>query len=283
MEADNGEPEWIVYPPTQLGKRARGCLLVVEGAPGSGKTTFTKALAARLPRCLNIEVVGLSENMHQPLLEYFCEDPHQRAALTQLVMLEKRAFQMIEAAQAVARGALVIMDRSLPGDFAFALMHHGDGNMSDKEMAVYKDEREAALVKLQHLGAAKVTATLFLTVPTPMLKQRIIQRGDLKEVDLYCVRDPTYLDRLSTAYAATMQPRVTCAPVLRVPWLDDHPHFGLTDADCQALLTQLLDHAGGPVPAPEDANADETDEADGPTMTELFVPQPQKPFMSRLD
>jgi deoxyadenosine/deoxycytidine kinase len=240
-----------------LAARAKGRIVIIEGLNGVGKTTATGVLASWARRCLGLEAVALSENMRQPLLTYFCAAPKERALATQLTMLCKRIFEMVEAAKAAQRGAIVFMDRSIAGDLAFALMHHGDGNISQEGLEVYKDEREALLVKLRALGEGywpTMAAALLFQAPTPILKERIVRRGDPKEIDLYCIKDPTYLDRLGAAYDKAMKPNVLGCPVMAVDWLEDHPNFVLADKDCEQLLRELLDLgqvplAGGPEPA----------------------------------
>jgi deoxyadenosine/deoxycytidine kinase len=256
------EATWTAHHPqteseAALAERAKGRIIVVEGLNGVGKTTATKVLASWARRCLGLEAVALSENMRQPLLTYFCGAPKERALATQLTMLCKRIFEMVEAAKAAQRGAIVFMDRSIAGDLAFALMHHADGNISQEGLEVYRDERAALLVKLRALGEGywpTMTAALLLQAPTPILKERIVRRGDPKEIDLYCIKDPTYLDRLGDAYARAMKPDVLGCPVMAVDWLEEHPNFGLADKDCEQLLRELLDLgqvplAGGPEPA----------------------------------
>jgi deoxyadenosine/deoxycytidine kinase len=232
-----------------LAARAKGRIFVFEGVNGVGKTTATKRFGEWARQCLGIEAVVLSENMRDPLLTYFCGDPQHRATATQLTMECKRIFEMVEAAMAAKRGAVVFMDRSIDGDKAFALMHHGDGKISDEELAVYLDERAALLEKLRRMGDGywpTMTGTLFMQAPTEVLKDRIRLRGDPKEVDLYCAKDPTYLDRLATAYGRALTPASQGCPVMTVDWLDDHPNFRLSDVDCQQLLTELLDLAQVP-------------------------------------
>lgn len=297
--------EWTVYhrqTPAEaaLARRARGRVLVLEGLPGAGKTTATRRMQESCERCLGLEVVDLTENMRPPLLAYFCENPKERAGLTQLTMMEKRVFEMVEAARAAERGALVIIDRSIDGDLAFALRHHGDGNISDRVMRIYHDERTFVLNKLRRLGPGywpEVTATLFFNVPTDVLKQRIVARGDPAEIDLYCVKDPGYLDRLAESYAAALAE----GAILRVEWLDEHPNFALEDGDCQALLTALLDLAGVPADDQEEgegeavgrliASAFPVADPDGPALTDLYAHEDEdgeweSPFIhpvSRLD
>jgi hypothetical protein len=194
--------------------------------------------------------------MRPSLLTYFCGAPKERALTTQLTMLCKRIFEMVEAAMAAKRGAIVFMDRSIAGDLAFALMHHADGNISQEGLGVYKDEREALLSKLRAMGEGywpAVTAALLLNAPDAVLKERLVRRGNPEEIDLYCVKDPTYLARLGRAYDQAMRPEILGCPALALDWLDDHPHFGLGDADCQQLLEELLDLAQVPL-VPADAN-----------------------------
>jgi deoxyadenosine/deoxycytidine kinase len=215
-----------------LASALQGRKFIIEGLPGAGKTTLVKALASTVKRCLNIPARAACESMRDRLLNYFCERPKERAALTQMTMLSKRVMEMLEATYYTDSGAVVFMDRSLDGDRAFALLHHEDGNMSDEEMVVYHDERDAMIQRFRELPGLwgdDPEAALVLRVPDKVLKERLVHRNHPGEVSFYTEVDPEYLQRLGRAYEKAMTESELRCPIVTI------------DDDCLAILQQLVD------------------------------------------
>ena len=107
-------------------------IVALEGLIGVGKSTLTDKIKRIAP---NVEV--LREHINPALLELFYTDPIKYGFAMQWAALLQRIYQSRLLMQ-LPDTAYVVWDRSMLGDYAFALWNHLSGNIDAKEMAAYE-------------------------------------------------------------------------------------------------------------------------------------------------
>jgi deoxyadenosine/deoxycytidine kinase len=152
-------------------------VIAVAGMVGAGKTTLTKALAARFGLQLALESVD-SDN---PWLDRFYggpEDMKQHALSLQLHFLATR-FESVRKMRAA--GGAWILDRTWYEDAEiFARGLHEQEIMSPDEWVLY----QRLYTELLHAPAARPPRLLiYLDAPVEVLLERIATRGRPKERD----------------------------------------------------------------------------------------------------
>ncbi|MCC7359860.1 MAG: deoxynucleoside kinase [Anaerolineales bacterium] len=189
--------------------------VLVAGNIGSGKTSLTGQLAARLGYTPAYESVA-----DNPYLADFYGSMAQWSFHLQVFFLGHRAEQHHALAQS-AVGA--ICDRSIFEDYyIFARALHEMGSLADRDFAAYA--RLFHLV-VRHLPPPDLL--LYLQASTPTLLGRIRRRGRAMEAGI----SAEYLDLLNRLYAEWLAAFDLC-PVLTIPADDldfvNHPdHFDL--------------------------------------------------------
>lgn len=151
----------------------RGCIFVLEGLIGVGKTTLGESLSQSL-RDIGISSTFLSEFVHEDLLQQYTADMPKYAYTFQLVMLCKRLHVYAEAERRAKQGEVVFVDRSLVGDSVFALLQFRSGNLSKEEFDVYCS-------MLFGEESVEPTATLFLEADVATCIYRAAKRGRKSE------------------------------------------------------------------------------------------------------
>ena len=118
----------------KYGPMLRGRVCIVEGAISAGKSTAGRELEKFVTN-LGIKCKFFPEPLIPDLLGLFLSDQKKYAFAFQLTMLVKRQAIYREAFEAAKQGYFCIIDRSIHGDYCFALMHKNRGNISDKPVA----------------------------------------------------------------------------------------------------------------------------------------------------
>ena len=112
-------------------------MIIVEGNIGAGKSTLTKALAARLGARAFYEPVESN-----PYLEKYYQDPKKYALAMQFYLMSVRYEMHVEGIEHIWRtGTPAIFDRSIYGDAVFAKRNWLDGKMSDLDFENYNKMR----------------------------------------------------------------------------------------------------------------------------------------------
>ena len=107
-------------------------ILLLEGNVGSGKTSIARVLHAH-SRCKL-----LREEIGDRLLQLFYANTERYAFTLQLVMQSTRLWQLRNACATTAC-TMVTLDRSVLGDYVFALWNWATGDISDDEFDVYRE------------------------------------------------------------------------------------------------------------------------------------------------
>ncbi len=114
----------------KFGPAIRGKVLIVEGLISAGKSTAGIEIQAFVQE-LGIPCKFFPEPLIPELLQLFLSDQKKYAFAFQLTMLVKRQAIYREARKYADQGYFCIIDRSLYGDYCFALMHKNRGNISE--------------------------------------------------------------------------------------------------------------------------------------------------------
>lgn len=165
--------------------RPKSFVVAIEGIIGAGKTTLTNHLAHE---------IGLRE-VHEPVqenpyLDDFYRDQKTWAFPMQMWMVTQRAAAL---ADACAEHSLIITDRSLVGDMAFARMHKRNGNIDKAMWPIYRQFWHTA----SRLIAPPPDMILFLDVKPSVALERIKERGRKSEVNGVSLE---YLQNLTATY-----------------------------------------------------------------------------------
>lgn len=123
-----------------------GRIFIVEGQIGAGKSTFVRSTLKHAATIFGpaTQVVVIREQVFMPMLEECLANPKNFALSFQVVMARDRLEVMREAVRRYRKGAVVLIDRGLPGDYVFAKHHHMEQNITDKQMDIYKGYLESA-------------------------------------------------------------------------------------------------------------------------------------------
>ncbi len=174
-------------------------LVVVAGNIGSGKTSLTERLGARLGWCTAYESVA-----DNPYISDFYADMRAWSFHLQVFFLGHRAEQYLDLA---ARPESAILDRSIYEDahiFARALSHLGNINERDYD----------SYLRVFNLIVSRLPPPdlmIYLRAPVPILMKRIYKRARMIETGITA----EYLSLLDSFYEEWLSDFDVC-PVLTI-------------------------------------------------------------------
>jgi hypothetical protein len=143
----------------------RRSLLLVEGNIAAGKTTFLRALHANEPWA-TVE----PEHVGADFLAAFYAAPGAYAFALQMTQLAHRRAALRHLAEA-------IVDRSVLGDYAFALWNAATGNLTPEQWRLYRSEAGASVAQaLASSVAPAECAILFLNDAAETCRIRQVAR-----------------------------------------------------------------------------------------------------------
>jgi deoxyadenosine/deoxycytidine kinase len=216
-------------------------LIGIAGMVGAGKSTLTRALAARFGLQLALEstddAAAASPQAAEPnpWLERFYGEPDGRARYALQLQLHFLATRFASLRQMRGQGGSWILDRTWYEDAEiFARGLYEQGLMSPVEFDLYN----RLYAELLHLPAARPPRLLvYLHGPLDVIVQRIEQRGRSRETDV----EPEYWARLHARYARWIAGFRRC-PVLPI----DVRQYDLRDnpyavEEVAALVRQRLE------------------------------------------
>ena len=196
---------------TTLNKEARkfsslrGSVITIEGLIGIGKTTLGRAIVNYLTT-IGLNARFYPEYVNEEFLKTYIMNMKKYSFSFQLFMLEKRIEIYREAQQYAATGGIAIIDRSINGDYTFALMQHQKGFFDDEEWEVYLSILRKESIPEPHL-------TLYLICSPETSMRRVGKRGIQSEISGYTVE---YMRELSAAYNVSM--KTVQHPLVTVDW-----------------------------------------------------------------
>lgn len=190
----------------------RDAIITIAGTVGIGKSTLTRALAARLGMRTSFE--NVDEN---PYLERFYADFERWSFHLQIFFLAER---FAEHKRMLEYGGGFVQDRSIYEDVdIFAAMHAEQGTMSPEDHRTYS-ALFGAMVMTPYFAPPDVL--VYLSSDIDAVIERIERRGRQMEV----ATDPAYWHALHARYERWISTFSAC-PVVRVDVsdydLDDGP------------------------------------------------------------
>lgn len=119
----------------------KGHVIAMEGLIGIGKSTLSLKMKEDYPDECEI----YSEETNESFLQLFYSNPAKYGFAMQWGMLKSRLFQLRLSQHDTKHGRwpyreLYFWDRSMVGDYIFALLNHLKGSLSREEMKVYESE-----------------------------------------------------------------------------------------------------------------------------------------------
>lgn len=168
--------------------------IAIDGLIGTGKTHLTKLLANELKASAVYE-----EDLINPFLEQFYENPKNFALSTQLFFLFNRYRQLINISQTELFHSCTISDYSFPKNNIFASV-----TLSEQEISLYFN-----IVELMEDKVPIPDLIVFLQADISLLLSRIKNRGIPYERNI----TEDYLKLLNNAYNQHFF-RVTGTPVM---------------------------------------------------------------------
>lgn len=212
-----------------------GSIICLEGLIGVGKTTTGHALVSFLNRN-GFRAKFFKEKVDQVLLKQYIDDMDKYAYTFQVLMLSKRIDVYKKAHHYARRGGIAIIDRSLPGDYAFAYLVHQSGYITNGEWEVYR-----SLIEEKKLYPPSMI--IYLQIDSEKAFDRMRRRGNDEEVSGYSL---TYFKELKKCYDKVMEEseRINNENILRLDWSRDKEiHNNLiSDRECQKLLEDIKDY-----------------------------------------
>src|SRR5260221_7885352 len=154
--------------------------LAIDGVIGVGKTSLLGMLQPAFGAQVLLEV--FEEN---PFLSDFYSDRARYAFQTQIFFLLSRYHQQRAAPELLEQGPL-IADYTFAKDALFARI-----NLAGDDLTLYQRLHAALAEKIP-----QPDLVIYLRAPTPVLMQRIAQRGRAYELEM----DPAYIADLNAAY-----------------------------------------------------------------------------------
>lgn len=191
-------------------KFLKGSILVVEGNISSGKSTLTKDMAKFLNE-IGIKAFVYEEPILTTYLELFLSDMKRYAFGFQMSMLLERQCLYDRAQQFAGAGGVAIVDRGFYGDKVFAVLHHENGNISDKEMSVYED----VFSRMEFQAPSFV---LYLEVDPAVNVHRCNIRSRGGECGAYTI---DYFEKLNELYELMLDQMTAENGILRFNWNED--------------------------------------------------------------
>lgn len=181
-------------------------VFVLEGGIAAGKTTLVQTLAERYGLTAFYEPVA--EN---PYLARFYEDPKRWALEMQLWFFERRLETYKSAVEAAKTCKGVLLDRSVFGDYAFALNSYNDGSISEEGFKRYTTRYEEGLV-----GLPLPAAIIYLDVQPEVCLDRIL---NIRKRECEAGIPLSYLQGLDAAYRVMLErTRAWNCVVIVQPW-----------------------------------------------------------------
>ncbi len=108
-------------------------IIIVEGIPGCGKTTFCKSFAS-----INKNAVIMEEWVDEKSLVEYLDDMPKNATSFQYEAQMQTIFRLGKAFQLAESGKIVLIDRGLLGNRCFAEVQFESGYISEEAMDKYR-------------------------------------------------------------------------------------------------------------------------------------------------
>jgi len=222
----------INYELRKYGPSTVGRIIILEGLISAGKSTAGRQITSFLQN-LGIKAKFFPEPLIPGLLKLFLSDQKKYAFAFQLAMLVKRQAIYREAYELTKQGYCCIIDRSLYGDYCFALMHKNRGNISGQTKLddTAPTEWDSYLASLHAEEFEHPDYVVYLKV-TP---ETAIERCKNRDRDGEKAYDMDYFSQLCSVYDGVI-PSSPSQNILVIDWNKDRNN---QDGD---IPRDILDH-----------------------------------------
>ena len=166
----------------------RSSIIVLEGLIAVGKSTLGLSLFRYLNR-IGIKAKWFSEDIPKSLLDLYLSDQKKYAFAFQTIIAKQRIQIYKDALKLAKKGVVVIIDRGLSGDFAFATMQKDKGFFTKQEFYVYLN-----LISEKY---PEPNYTIYLNCSPQVCFERLKFRGNQAEINGYTLK---YFQDLKTSY-----------------------------------------------------------------------------------
>lgn len=191
--------------------------VVYEGVPGVGKTTLMWSTHEAI-KALGGASRAHEERPDREMLAQFFQNPKGNAFWFQMHKLHNRQKFAMDLESHARRASsddatpeTELVDRSLPGDLAFAIYNHMVGNISDEQFRIYVS------VLLERSFTAPFLV-IYMTADPQCLVDRVAARGNADEIAFYTV---DYYRAMDPCYRAALE--LTGCHYCVVDWGKDLP------------------------------------------------------------
>lgn len=205
-----------------------GTEIVLEGLIGIGKSTLGRSLAKYL-NSIGYNAKTFYEFVNNEFLSLYINDMEKYAFSFQVIMARERLRVYEEARKHTESGGISIIDRSLIGDVAFAVMQRDKGYINETEWKVYRNLIESE-------NKFEPFATVFLNGTPQHAYERMRKRSLQSEIDGYTLE---YFEELDKSYRQVMSEMNMS--VINIPWGDERKMSDsqLMDDDCKHVLDRI--------------------------------------------
>ena len=190
-------------------RRGKEKIIMFEGNIGAGKTTYVKQLAASAPEHYEAapEVIG------REFLTAFYAHPDRYGFALQMTQHAHRAALVRLALLQDSPERRLLLDRSILGDYAFALWNAAIGNLDAEQWSLYLEQAGATVTDAleRHVPDAEVASIVFLYDSATRCHERQRAR-DEKAVD------SSYMLGLEAAHFIVMASVPTRYHVVEYRW-----------------------------------------------------------------
>jgi deoxyadenosine/deoxycytidine kinase len=194
---------------TEYELKPESVVLVIEGTIGVGKSTAIKSLLAEVTNLSDFdEVVVVPEPIKKPVLDDYIADMKAgnkklRAWSFQMNTAVKRLhdYERSKRLALEKRGRLVVIDRGLYGNEAFARMQCKRGHFDQTDLRLYETEIGVYDGTLDAIRDDPIFQTVYLHCTPNTSWKRTLTRGDAAEVDGY---NEQYMEDLYEAHEAVL-------------------------------------------------------------------------------
>lgn len=205
-----------------------GSRIILEGLIGAGKSTLGASLGHYLNK-IGLKCKFFPEFKNDKLLKLYIGNMEKLAFPFQIIIARERLRIYKEANEFSNSGGISIIDRSLVGDFTFALMQKEKGFISEDEWDVYLD-----LIKQDTDNEPDII--LYLKCTPEQAFERMKKRSIKAETKGYTLE---YFKTLDDAYTKTI--KSIKHNVKSLSWDDDkNVDIGLlSNKACEETLTMI--------------------------------------------
>lgn len=207
----------------------RGGIYIIEGIIAAGKTTLGKSIESYLTK-IGIRCKFFCEYVNKPMLDLYLSDMKKYSFAFQLFMLEWRMHNYRLAYEYAKKGGVAILDRSILGDNAFALMLHKKGFISNEELKIYHSILEKACLP-------PPSRIIFLNCTETTSMTRLTTRGIESEIKGY---SPEYLKELKDAYTESFQMCSATVSHININWDENKKREGKEELLEDSMIIQFI-------------------------------------------